>query len=367
MRIVHLSFAQVVPPVHDPHQWLDTVSFLTGVMEAMARQAEVVGVFHLPCKQVVVRSNVTYHFTGFTGLKLKWPSALNRFVAGLKPDVVIVHGLVFPLQLLLLRNAVGTGVTIICQYHADRPFSDARRLLQKLAGRTVDAYLFPSSMQADEWITSGQISAKQKVHEVMGMSSPFSIQPRPQVRRITNATGQPVYVWVGALDTNKDPVTLVRAFAKLAANVPRATLYIIYNSSALENEVRALVSAMTVGRVHLLGDVSRKEMSTWLNSADFIISTSHFEASGIAVCEGMSCGCIPVLTDIPSFRMMTSNGTVGLLFKAGDADSLYDALMKTTTMDIAAASAAVVRQFETQLSFEANASRIFEVISAVRR
>ena len=75
-------------------------------------------------------------------------------------------------------------------------------------------------------------------------------------------------------------------------------------------------------------------MQLWYNSADFIISGSHYEGSGVAVTEAMSCGCIPVVTDIPSFRSMTGQGKCGLLFKPGNEQDLLAALLKTKEMDM---------------------------------
>ena len=56
-------------------------------------------------------------------------------------------------------------------------------------------------------------------------------------------------------------------------------------------------------------------MEDWYNSADFIISASHYEGSGVAVCrKPCHAGCIPILSDIPSFRAMTGEGSCGFLY-----------------------------------------------------
>lgn len=364
MRIVHLSYAQVLPRVTNPREWLQKISFLTGVMSALAHRAEVIGVFHIDYKGEVKESGVTFHFTGFTKASLLWPTKLHRFVTTLNPDVIIVHGLIFPFQILMLRRAVGQQVMIICQHHAERPFKDFRTYLQRLADREIGAYLFSSAAQGEEWVRAGQISSSHKVQEVMGTSSPFGFQERAAARAITKVNGEPVYVWVGALEANKDPLTLVRAFMKYLINSPGASLYMIYQNSDLEDDIRGIIDT---NHIHLVGPVERGNMSTWLNSADFIISTSHYEGSGIAVCEGMSCGCIPILTSIPSFRMMTNNGEIGLLFEAGNADALYEALMKSKQIPIASFREKTLKQFKSALSFDANAKKIFKVIKSLSR
>jgi glycosyltransferase involved in cell wall biosynthesis len=363
MRIVHLSFAPVVPAVTDPNEWLERISFLTGVMEAMAKKAEVLGVFHIDFKGTIKKNSVTFHFTGYKRRHLMWPTKLNHFLSGLKPDVVIIHGLVFPFQILMLRRTLGATVKILCQHHAERPFRDFRRYLQKLADNAINAYLFSSLTQGAEWVNAGQINDERKVHQVMGTSSPFESKDRSTLRNVTGVAGDPVYVWVGALNDNKDPVTLIRGFMKYLASAPRASLYLIYQTDQLEPDIRLMLGEKEPARqIHLVGGVARHSISDWLNSADFIISTSHYEGSGIAVCEGMSCGCIPLLTDIPSFRMMTDNGNVGLLFEAGNADSLHDALMKSKKFSIPSERTRTLSRFKNELSFAANARKIFKVI-----
>lgn len=361
MRIVHVSFAKVVPAVHDPLQWLEKVSFLTGVMEAMAVTAHVTAFFHIDYQGTLTRNGVHFHFTGLRANQLRIPIALNAMVADTRPDAVIVHGLVFPIQIMLLRRKLGPAVKLIVQHHAERPYRDFRAIIQKLADRQVHGYLFASRTQGDEWIRKGQIASAHKVFEVMGTSSPFMPVPRNSARQRTRVLGQPVYLWVGALDPNKDPFTLIRAFTKFLANVPAAALYIIYQSGELEAPVRQLVTGT---QIHLVGAVAREHIADWFNSADFIISTSHYEGSGISVCEGMSCGCIPILTDIPSFRAMTGNGSVGFLFQAGDADALHEVLLQSATINCAAESNRVGARFRAELSNEANARKIFEVIDA---
>jgi glycosyltransferase involved in cell wall biosynthesis len=96
----------------------------------------------------------------------------------------------------------------------------------------------------------------------------------------------------------------------------------------------------------------------WYNSVDFVMAGSHYEGSGTAVCEAMSCGCIPIITDIFSFRMMTDNGNIGMLYEPGNQAKLLAALQQTATLDISAEKEKVLAYFASTLSFEAIAGRI---------
>jgi glycosyltransferase involved in cell wall biosynthesis len=111
----------------------------------------------------------------------------------------------------------------------------------------------------------------------------------------------------------------------------------------------------------LIGKAANDDLLYWYNSADFILSGSHYEGSGTAICEAMSCGCVPVITDIFSFRMMTNKGKCGILYEAGNETALLAALMRTQLMDIAEQRAMSLAYFKSNLSFEAIARKVQEI------
>ena len=106
-------------------------------------------------------------------------------------------------------------------------------------------------------------------------------------------------------------------------------------------------------------------MAEWYNSADYIVSGSHYEGSGVAVCEAMSCGCIPILTDILSFRKMTGHGSCGILFPAGDEAALLAAFNRVTSLDKTVEREKTLLQFRSSLSFEAIAGGIYGIAASL--
>ena len=76
----------------------------------------------------------------------------------------------------------------------------------------------------------------------------------------------------------------------------------------------------------------------------------------------MSCGCIPIVTDIPSFRKMTEE-KCGFLYRPGDDFELLKLLCATKDMDINAERKKVLEQFTNELSFEAITKKIGQIIS----
>src|SRR6202000_102264 len=147
----------------------------------------------------------------------------------------------------------------------------------------------------------------------MDASSLFKPMPRGEAAALTGVTGSPAFLWVGRLDENKDPLTVVRAFLQFAAIRPGARLFMIFHTRELLEAIEGLLGDEPGDRksIVLVGEKRHEEMEAWYNSSDYIVSGSHYEGGGSAVCEAMSCGCIPVLTDILSFRKMTGHGACG--------------------------------------------------------
>ena len=106
-------------------------------------------------------------------------------------------------------------------------------------------------------------------------------------------------------------------------------------------------------------------MQQWYNSAHFIISGSHYEGGGTSVSEAMSCGCIPIVTNISSFRRMTGPGKCGLLYEPGNEKELLDALLKTKELDIEEERKKVLQQFNEELSFNAIAEKITRIVESL--
>jgi hypothetical protein len=77
----------------------------------------------------------------------------------------------------------------------------------------------------------------------------------------------------------------------------------------------------------------------------------------------MSCGCVPILTDIPAFRAMTGYGKCGLLFRPGDEERLLEVLEESTRLDLSLEKQKVLDQFRSDLSFDAISGKLITILS----
>lgn len=365
MKFVFASYV-FTKEYKSPEAWIDRIKAYTGILEALAKNHEVISIEQIDYEGQYAKDGVQYYFKRFTGVGLLFPRRLHVFIKSQKPDVVVIQSLHFPLQVIQLRLRLGRKTKIIIQNHAEKPFKGIKKYLQKLADRCTDAYLFASNDLGMEWVKDNNLASAEKIHEVMEVSSVFSPMDKAQAKQHTGVTGDPVFLWVGRLNDNKDPLTVVRAFLQLAESKPSARLYMIYHTEELLAEIKELLGrAPQKDSVILVGKVPHMDLQYWFNSADIILSGSHYEGSGTAVCEAMSCGCMPIVTDIFSFRMITDNGKCGFLYEAGNEDALVAALKQIQQTDISEKQKSSLEYFRANLSFEAIARRIQEVVASL--
>ena len=87
-------------------------------------------------------------------------------------------------------------------------------------------------------------------------------------------------------------------------------------------------------RVRLVGAVPHDRMAPFYSAADLFVVGSHHEGSGYALMEACACGAVPVVTDIPTFRLLTAGGSVGALWTPGDAAGCARALVDVGRRDL---------------------------------
>lgn len=348
-----------------PQQVLQKHYLVTKYADFLHDKMQVQFVKHAGFEGIRRHKGWDYHF--FKGINKFWhlPFKANRFIGKQQPDVVLVQGLVFPLQVILLRMQCRRGCKIVLQHHGELPFKGVKLLFQKLASQFVDAYLFTSEGNADIWRQKRVISSRQPVFEVLEASTDFLPQDKWTSRAKLNINAKGcVFLWVGRLNENKSPLTIVKAFARYLQVKPLARLYMIYQTSEQLGEIKSMLDTdvSLQPAVYLIGQVPNDQLPLWFSAADYYLSGSFKEGSGYALLEAMACGCIPVITDIPPFRKITGNGKYGYLYKAGDDGALYITLCSLEEAYIISCED-VIQHFNQTLSFNRIAEDVYSLCS----
>jgi glycosyltransferase involved in cell wall biosynthesis len=151
-------------------------------------------------------------------------------------------------------------------------------------------------------------------------------------------------------------------FERSLAQLPDASMTMIYGAEDLLAAVRRRVetSAALSARVHLAGAVAHDRMASYFSAADLFVAGSHREGSGYALIEACACGAVPVVSDIPTFRLLTG-GVAGALWPAGDAAALARALADVASRDLGLERARLGAHFTRELSWDAIGRRALDI------
>ena len=351
MNVVQLNYA-FDKALTDPDALLDAYRTLTGLSEAVAAagadRTTVVQRFHREAR--ITRNGIEYVFCR--------PSRVHRTVADARPDVVHVNGLQFAAHTWTLRQKLDRSIAIVVQDHGGGvptgsrvPFDHA---IRRRMSSAADGFLFVASEQSKSWRHAGLLPATCRVYEVMEASTTFRPVPREEARTVSRIDGKPAVLWVGRLTANKDPLTVVDGFEQSLRDLPAATLTMIYDGDDLLPLVRARVRSSALrDRVRLLGPVAHERLPAFYSAADLFVLGSHQEGSGYALLEACACGLLPVVTDIPSFRVITAGGSFGTLWNAGHAEACARALVNAARSNTAHARALMTAHFDRALSWGA--------------
>jgi glycosyltransferase involved in cell wall biosynthesis len=367
----------------DPEQVLRSYPVERELPVALARLGHDVRVYHhAPFRAEIARDGVRWSFyapdplsRAAGALLFRWKRsygpayyqpalALLLALRASKPEVVHFFGLTMDLQLALVtRLCAAASIPLVVHYHGGEPAQGRTARIQRHNLRRVDRVLMTAFEQAQSWLQAGMLRDLSQVSVVLETSSPFRGIDTRQARLRTRMEGDPVYLSAGRLHPIKDPLTLLRGFAQIAERQTGARLYLYYLTDELLPDMARFISANPAlrDRVELRGRADASAMEAIYSSADFLLQASLREWSGLAVLEAMSCGCIPIVTRIPSFVTITAAGRYGRLFDAGDPDGLACAALSVDPADRETLARSVVQHFEAELSFSAVAGRLDSV------
>jgi glycosyltransferase involved in cell wall biosynthesis len=306
-----------------------------------------------------------------------------RLIRELRPDVIHFHGLTLTWNLLLLNLLVGWGrpgdgltsvpPSLVVHYHGGEPATNpVARWAQRYNFRRASRLLFTARSHAQPFVKAGMIADPGRVVEFLETSTIVRPQPRALARQQTQISGEPVFLWVGRLAAIKDPLTALQGFEQIVPTYPNARLYLYFVADELLPTLRAYVASRPglAARVEFRGRAPFEQMAAIYSSADFLLQASQREVCGQAVLEALACGVIPVVTDIPSFRVLTDAGRYGVLFPLGDAAALARGVVSIPRVELPDRSAAARAWFERSLSFSALGEKLeriyLDLLSAPR-
>lgn len=332
-----MKVVQVNPFVDEAGRPIDELLDAWWTLRHCARAAADAGVEVTVLQASTRRAQLDRDGIGYHSLRLLGPDGrpsepLIALMQALQPDVVHLHGLGFHEEARGLA-ALAPGRPLLLQDHAARAPSRPwhwwrwRRGLAPARG-----LIFSAAEQARPFLRRRLVGRHTGIYEVPEASSDFQPRVYEAARRLTGVSGMPALLWVGHLDANKDPLTVLDGVARVVDQLPGLQLWMCFGTAPLLPAVRArLRDPRLAGRVHLLGRVPHAQVELLMSAADLLVQGSHREGSGYSVIEALACGLPPVVTDIPSFRSLLGPlpaSQAAALWPVGDARGLATALLR---------------------------------------
>ncbi len=258
---------------------------------------------------------------------------LAWFLRRARPDVLLVsldHNNIA--AMLARRLAGGRTRLVICQHNALSAEAEHMRgwkyravpLLYRLLGGAADGIVAVSSGVADDLARTASIARHRitVIHNPVISGDFVARAAAPLDDPWLAADGAPALVWVGRLVAQKDPHTLLRAFAGVA---PPARL-ILLGEGELRPELERLVHSLGLaGRVRFAG--FQANPLPWIREAHALVLSSRYEGLGNVLVEALGCGTPVISTDCPHGpREILEDGRHGALVPVGDAAALAAAM-----------------------------------------
>jgi glycosyltransferase involved in cell wall biosynthesis len=146
---------------------------------------------------------------------------------------------------------------------------------------------------------------------------------------------RPFVLAVGNLEPRKNLPALLRAFARLAPDVPH-DLVLVGAEGWLTDEIHGSIAGLQLDkRVRMTGFVNDDDLPHWYGAADLFVYPSLSEGFGLPLVEAMACGAPVVISNVSSLPEVA--GDAAVMVDPHDDESIAEGMRRALT-DAALAS-----------------------------
>ena len=133
-----------------------------------------------------------------------------------------------------------------------------------------------------------------------------------------------VFVFVGRLVRDKGVFDLVKAFNNLSCTKSDFELWLVGPDEEAHSPTLIALTSVPSRPIRYLGATSTPEI--FMSAADVLVLPSYREGFGSVIIEAAACGIPSIAYAVDGVVDAVSDGTTGLLVKAGDIDALASAM-----------------------------------------
>jgi L-malate glycosyltransferase len=248
-----------------------------------------------------------------------WPLLVRELR---RADVVHAFAASYSSFLLAPLPAVITaklfGKPAVLNYHSGEAPDHLRRsrVARFVLRRLVDANVVPSAFLR-EVFRSFEIEAEVVPNIVDLQQFTYRVRDPLRPRLLCTRNFEPLY----------NLSCVLRAFAKIQAHYPAATLTLV-GSGSQDTTLRNEAAALRIENVTFAGRVAPSEIHRYYANADIYVQAPSIDNMPLSLLEAFASGLPVVSTDVGGVRSMIRHGVDGLLVADNDADALADQVIR---------------------------------------
>lgn len=238
------------------------------------------------------------------------PRLIRKIIKDFKPSVIHVHQ-ANSVAWYAFRAAKGMGIpTVLTAWGSDILVLPKRsyfmHYLVKWNLRQADVLTSDSTFMADEMSKIAGI----RVCDILIANFGIDIEPL-DIPKENIIYSNRLHLALYRIDS------IIYAFKRFVDTNSRENWrLVIAGRGELTDSLKSLVELLGLKRsVDFVGWVDKKKNSEYYSKAKIFVSIPESDATSISLLEAMSCGCIPVVSDLPANKEWIEDGLNGVLVR----------------------------------------------------
>lgn len=244
--------------------------------------------------------------------------ALVKFLRSQSPDVLHTHGCEANFYGQIAGLFLGVRVRVAEEIGIPNLGSLARIIFYFVF--KFSQIVIAMSPAVEEFLCKNRIAKKKKIKSVY---NPVLLSNKRKEEKNSDGIR---FVFVGRLESVKNPLGLLRAFHALLTE--RKDVYLVYvGDGGQRNELESYIKNGRIGENVTCMGFSVDPLSIAIE-CDVVVQPSHSEGFSLALVEAMSCGLPAVATPSGSARTLVSNGVNGWIVDSSSDDDILAGLRR---------------------------------------
>ncbi len=188
----------------------------------------------------------------------------------------------------------------------------------------------------------------------------FSPRARSKARKAIGFNGKLLIIHTRSWEPRYGVDIALNGFKKALASNPAMHMLMLGGGSQSAYVHRFVEENGLSDHVDFVGYLSNEKLAQYYRAGDIYLSASHVDGSSVALLEAMGCGCVPVVSDIPSNLEWVRNDVTGWSFKDGSAEKLAEKLVKAGHTDLKNLRTAVREKIEKDGDWEKGKKKLLK-------